>query len=92
MPPSCTDKLQPLDQTINKKYKENIKAQFQRIAKEISCSKNKSGDRAQISQIDLKTAVIKPLHAKWIIKCHQDMECETEFLIRVFTSVGISTT
>ena len=29
VPASCTDKLQPLDQTINKKYKEELKKEFQ---------------------------------------------------------------
>ena len=28
-PASCTDQLQPLDQIINKKYKDDIKKQFQ---------------------------------------------------------------
>ena len=93
VPASCTDKLQPLDQTVNKKYKESIKTEFQRwcsscIAKHIN--ENKSENRARISEIDLKTSLIKPLHAKWVIKCHKEMERETDFLIKSFTYIGIS--
>jgi hypothetical protein len=45
VPASCTDKLQPLDQTINKKYKEELRKEFQMwfanmVAKKLSNKKD----------------------------------------------------
>ena len=47
-------------------------------------------DACQSVKLDLKTSVIKPLHAKWAIKCHEKLENETEFIKRAFEAVGIN--
>ena len=41
------------------------------------------------ADIDLQTSVIKPLHAKWLIKCHETLERDQEFITRAFKAVGI---
>lgn len=91
VPPSCTDKLQPLDQTVNKRYKDELKSQFQKwyaqqIADKIT---SKGSDKVEISEISLKTSVIKPLHAKWVIDCHETIAKETKFIVNSFTAVGL---
>ena len=64
VPASCTDKLQPLDQTINKKYKEEIKKHFQfwyseMIAGQQLRDKNVTeDDECQSVKIDLKTYML----------------------------------
>ena len=47
-------------------------------------------DECQSVEIDLKTSVIKPLQAKWAIKCHEKLENETEFIKHTFEAVGIN--
>ena len=52
--------------------------------------KNDTGDdERQSVKIDLNTSVIRPLHAKWVIKCHEKLENKTEFVKRAFEAVGI---
>ena len=57
VPASCTDKLQPLDQTINKKYKEELKKEFQMwgfadiVAKKLL---NKKDNDERTADIDLQ--------------------------------------
>ena len=38
------------------------------------------------ADIDLRTSVIKPLHAKWLIKCHETLEIDHEFITRLSAS------
>jgi hypothetical protein len=42
------------------------------------------------ADIDLRTSVVKPLHAKWLIKCHETLERDHEFITRAFKAVGNS--
>ena len=91
VPASCTDKLQPLDQRINKKYKQELRKEFQMwfanmVAKKLS---NKKDNDERTADIDLRTSVMKPLHAKWLIKCHKTLERDHEFITRAFKAVGI---
>jgi hypothetical protein len=36
-----------------------------------------------------KPPFIKPLHAKWLIKCHETLERDHEFITWAFKAVGI---
>jgi hypothetical protein len=91
VPASCTDKLQPLDQTINKKYKEELKKEFQMwgfadiVAKKLL---NKKDNDERTADIDLRTSVMKPLHAKWLIKCHKTLERDHEFITQAYKACG----
>jgi len=94
VPASCTDKLQPLDQRINKKYKEELRKEFQMwfanmVAKKLSNKKDNDEICERTADIDLQTSVIKPLHAKWLIKCHETLERDHEFITQAFNAVGI---
>jgi len=94
VPASCTDQLQPLDQTVNKKYKDYFKKQFhlwysETLAKSLTEKKSNDNEERQSVKVDLRTSVVKPLHTKWVIKCHQKFEKETDFIKRSFEAVGI---
>ena len=94
VPASCTDKLQPLDQRINKKYKQELRKEFQMwfanmVAKKLSNKKDNDEICERTADIDLQTPVIKPLHAKWLIKCHETLERDHEFITQAFNAVGI---
>ena len=94
VPASCTDQLQPLDQNINKKYKDDIKKQFQlwyadEFTKLLKDKKSGNDDERSHVKIDLRTSVVKPMHAKWVIKSHKQFEKEREFMKRSFEAVGI---
>jgi len=60
------------------------------VAKKLSSKKDNDEICERTADIDLRTSVIKPLHAKWlIIKCHETLERDHEFITRVFKAVGI---
>ena len=53
--------------------------------------KKKSNDNEERQSVkrNLRTSVVKPLHAKWVIKCHQKFEKETDFIKRSFEAIGV---
>ena len=87
VPPNCTDRLQPLDLSINKPVKDFLKRKFQswyadNIAQQLKDSK-------AIKPVDLRLALMKPLSAKWIIEAVADIEQRKEVIINGFHHAGI---
>lgn len=59
VPPNCTDRLQPLDISVNKAVKEHLRKQFNnwyssQVSKQIN-------NGAKLQPIDLSMSVVKPL-------------------------------
>lgn len=65
---NTTDRLQPLDISINIPAKDFWRNQFQEWYAVQVCQKLK-GDKA-VQPVDLKLSVMKPLSAKWMIKLY----------------------
>ena len=65
VPPNCTDKLQPLDLSVNKAAKEQMKWHFQEWYAAMICKQLE--DKIE-EVVDMRLSVMKPLSAKWIIK------------------------
>ena len=64
LPANCTDRLQPLDLSINKAAKDFLHLQFQEwYVKEIHLQLHRT---IEVTPIDLKLSVIKSLSASWI--------------------------
>ena len=60
VPANCTDRLQPLDVSVNKSMKHHLKESFQEwYANEVH--------KQQGKPVDLKLSVLKPLGAQWFI-------------------------
>ena len=77
VPANCTDRLQPLDVSVNKSAKECLRRQFQQWYSDQVCRQLEQGNKA--TYIDLKMSVVKPLSVKWLIgvykhiKSHEDI-------------------
>ena len=66
VPANCTDKLQPLDVSINKSVKEFLRDQFHLwYASEVSKQLQRNKD---VKLVDLSLVHVKPLAATWLIK------------------------
>lgn len=66
VPAACTDKLQPLDLSVNREYKEQLKSQFHdwysaQVMQQLNQQEDITGDRESNVIADLKTSVIKPV-------------------------------
>ena len=63
VPANCTDKLQPLDVSVNKAAKNFLCGQFQDWYVTQICDHLKTVDKPS----DLKLSIVKPLGAKWMV-------------------------
>ena len=88
IPPNCTDKLQPMDISINKPMKNGLRTRFQTwYANEIQKQlKEVSLDQVQVP---VSASIIKPLSANWIISTWQEIEKRPEIAVNGFRAAGI---
>ena len=88
IPANCTDKLQPMDISINKPMKDALKKKFQSwYAAEIQKQlKEVPVDKVKV---DLTAAAIKPKSACWFFSAWHSIEERPEMAINGFRKAGI---
>ena len=64
VPANCTDRLQPLDISVNKPAKSFLRSKFQDWYADKVCQQLVNQED---SAVDLRLSVVKPLAAKWMI-------------------------
>ena len=93
VPPNCTDRMQPLDVSVNKAAKEFMRRQFQEwYAEKVSnqiCQQEGQVDHSSTVPIDFKMAIVKPLGAKWMIKLYDYMKGNPDIITNGFRKAGI---
>ena len=87
-PPDCTDKLQPMDVSINKPMKDGMRTRFQTwYASEVQKQlKDVPVDQVKVG---VTAAAIKSLSANWIISTWQEIENRPDLAISGFRAAGI---
>ena len=88
VPPNCTDRLQPLDVSVNKAAKEYMRRQFHSWYSDQVCENLKNGKVNE--SIDLKMSVVKPLSAKWMLGLYDYMKSKPDIIRNGFHGSGIS--
>jgi len=63
IPANCTDRLQPLDVSVNKSIKHSLRESFH-----IWYSKAVQQQQGAHKPVDMKFSVLKPLGAKWYVE------------------------
>ena len=63
IPANCTDRLQPLDLSVNKSAKDFLRREFQRWYAKQVCAQLKQ-EPAERKPVNLKLSAVKPLSAK----------------------------
>ena len=92
VPANCTDRLQPLDISVNKAAKEFLRRQFQDWYATKICSQvhqREMQDSSTIQPVDLSLAVVKPLGARWMIKLFDYMKQNPNIIRNGFNKAGI---
>lgn len=86
IPPNCTDKLQPMDISINKPVKNGMSARFQKwYADEVQNQlRYRSIDELKVN---VAASQIKPLSTTWMISTWQEIEQRPELVIITSTAV-----
>ena len=88
---ACTDQLQPLDLSLNKQYKDELKLKYNKwYANQVATQLDESEDPDMLMvKIDTHVSVIKPLHAAWLIEVHQQMSTRSDLILDGFKKAGL---
>ena len=97
VPACCTDRLQPLDIAINQEYEEILKSRFhdwysKEVISQLSDMEDESGDdHIDVSRVnvDLRTSVLKPIHAKWVMSTYEILSTKALLITSGFVKAGI---
>lgn len=87
VPANCTDRLQPLDVSVNKPAKTFLRQQFHKWYAEQICQQLQ--DKADVTPVDLRLSVVKPLGAQWMIQLYDYMKSKPHIVQNGFRAVGI---
>ena len=89
VPANCTDKLQPLDLSVNKPFKDEMKKRFQAWYAEEVQKQLTSGTTISDVKIDTYTSIPKPKSANWLIGTLDTLSQKPEIVINGFRKSGI---
>ena len=88
IPASCTDRLQPLDVSVNKSAKVFLRKKFQLWYSEQVCSQlQKKSD--EVKPVDLHLNVVKSLGAKWLMEMYDHFKSNPQIILNGFQKSGL---
>ena len=87
VPPNCTDRLQPMDVSVNKAVKNFLRQQFQRWYADQVCEQLARNKNSEL--VDLKLSIVKPLGASWMIKAYDYIKSQPDIVINGFKGSGL---
>ena len=82
IPPGCTSKVQPLDVSINKPFKDYLRTQFE---------KHRDENIELYISNKLTASKRRVLVSKWVAEAWEKIKTNKEMIIRAFTKWGITT-
>ena len=89
VPANCTDRLQPLDLSVNKPAKCFLRGKFEEWYSEKVCSQLSKGTETPVQPVDLRLSVVKPLGAKWMIQLFDHFKAHPDVIKNGFRAAGI---
>uniref|UniRef100_A0A1X7UAF2 DDE-1 domain-containing protein n=1 Tax=Amphimedon queenslandica TaxID=400682 RepID=A0A1X7UAF2_AMPQE len=90
IPPNCTDRLQPLDITVNKAVKDFLHSEFQNwYANEVAKQYLESDNDQDTAPIDLLTARMKCLGGQWLVKMFDYVSDNPSIIVHGFIAAHI---
>ena len=87
VPANCTDRLQPMDISVNKAAKNFLRQKFQEWYADKICEQ--LCESKEIIPVDLKLSVVKPLGAVWMIQLYDYLKSEPQLIQNGFKGAGI---
>ena len=85
-PANCIDRLQPLNLSLNKPFKNEMRKHF---VEWYSSCELKSGKSVNDINIGLQMSVIKPLSATWFISAYDYIHSSPDIICNGFRAAGI---
>ena len=88
IPANCTDRLQPMDLSVNKAAKEFMRSRFREwYATQVQ--KQLDEGASQISPVDLRMSIMKPLGARWLVSLYDYIKEHNSLILNGFKAAGI---
>ena len=88
VPANCTDRLQPMDLSVNKPAKEFMRRKFQEWYA-IEVQKQLDQGATDITPVDLRMSIMKPLGAKWLVSLYDYFKTNDSIVLNGFKAAGI---
>ena len=88
VPANCTDRLQPIDLSVNKPAKEFMRRKFQEWYT-IEVQKQLDQGATDITPVDLRMSIMKPLGAKWLVSLYDYFKTNDSIVLNGFKAAGI---
>ena len=89
VPSNWTNCFQPLDLTVNKSGKDFLRKEAQSWYSQEIVKQMEAGKRSDQIKVDDRVSVVKPLHAKWIVKHYDYARTKPQLVINVWKESGI---
>lgn len=86
IPANCTDRLQPLDVSVNKAAKEFLWRKFHDWYAQKICAQL---EEQTIAPVDLWLSVVKPVGARWMVELYDYFKAKPEIIVNGFKGAGI---
>ena len=90
IPSGCTDKLQPLDLSVNKSAKSYLRDKFSTWYAEEVKQQMDAGKQAAEVQVDMRLSVMKEMSAKWLEGLYDHLRASRQTIINGFKKAGIA--
>jgi hypothetical protein len=92
IPACCTDRLQPLDVSVQKAVKNRLRMSFENwYSEEIVSQLNELEDsETVVNPVDLSLTKLKPLSAKWLVQMFQHIKNKPDIIRSGFSEAGIT--
>ena len=89
VPACCTDRLQPLDISVNKSAKSFLRSEFQKwYANEIGPQLTTASNE-ELEPVDLSTAKMKSVGAQWLVRLDEYISESPDIIVNGFIASGI---
>ena len=85
IPPNCTDRLQPMDISVNKPAKDFLRGEFKSWYAKQVCSQFRG--ESEKAPIDMRLSVVKPLGFEWMKRLYDYIKSQPHLVSNGFKDI-----
>ena len=92
LPANCTDRLQPMDISVNKAAKDFLRQRFNEWYSEKVADQLGDGDidQLQVQPVNFTGAAMKAVGARWLVQMYEYIRDNPQLIVNGFIKAGIS--